>query len=346
MNGKYLYGIIKTRENIPLTISADHRACEIQTVTSGGLGCVLADYSGEDFHSLSKQETIQQLLAHQLVVEQVMKRQAVLPVKFGTIFAGNEEVRTLLNQGSRQFSETLEWVEDKVEVEVAATWNVNKILREIANEGEIQRLKAEIAAQPNNTPFDNRIYLGKLVKASMDRRRDHYRQQMIDYLAPLAIDLQNNVLVSDELVMNVGFLINKADQPEFDSHINHLNDLLQNEIDFKVIGPLPPYSFATVEITKPDMQKIEEARQLLNLDRTVSEAEVKRAYRRTAARMHPDRNPSGSAGNRDFAKLSKLSGLLISYSRQAQSESPFSIQIQRVSIQEGEHLNIGEAQAV
>lgn len=341
MNAKYLYGIVKSGEHIPLTVPGKDGARQIQIVTSEGLGGVVSDCSGDDSLSRSKEETIQRLLTHQRVIEQVMKRQTVLPVKFGTVCASLDEVRALLSQGCHQFREALEWIEDKVEVEVAATWDLNRVLREVAATEEILRFKEEISAKQSPL-LESSVQLGKLVKAMIDRRRDCYREQMIDCLKPIAVDVQANVLVSEALVLNVAFLINKADQDELDGRVRYLDDLFHGEMDFRVIGPLPPYSFAAVEIARPDLSRIEEARQLLSLEGAVSEPEVRKAYRRRAAEIHPDCSPPGAADSRDFARLSQMTSLLISYSRRQGDQDPFLIAIKRSSEEQVPHFKIAE----
>jgi hypothetical protein len=232
---------------------------------------------------MAKEEVVRSLLAHQVVVEHIMREHTVLPVRFGTILAGSEEVRGLLSQGHQQFVDALAWIGDKVEVEVAATWDTERVLREISAEPEIARGREAIASRPRQT-LEDRIHLGQMVKASMDRRRDGYRERMIDFLKSVAVDEQPNALVSNEMVMNVAFLVERVQQREFDERVRELDSLFNNEVTFRVIGPLPPYSFSTVEVTRLTGQQIEEARQELELPGMFSEPEVRRAYRRLAAK--------------------------------------------------------------
>jgi len=347
MEGKYIYGIIIASNETAWDISMLGSSSPVYTIAYQDLGCVVSDYSGAEFGSMSKQEVIQRLLAHQMVVEHVMKEHTVLPVKFGTVLATPDEVRDLLSQGHSQFVDALAWIQDKVEIEVAATWNTEQVLREISTEKEIVRTREAIASRPGHQPLEQRIHLGQMVKASMDRRRDSYRERMISFLEPVAIDVLPNVLVSDEMVMNVAFLVEKANQEEFDSRVRQLNDLFHNQIDFRVIGPLPPYSFATVEITRPIPEKIEEARQLLHLGEVISEPEVRKAYRHLAAETHPDCNPGDETAKARFAALRQASDLLIAYCRgQAELGGSLLINIRRSKDEEVRHLRFAQIGSV
>ena len=307
------------------------------------LGCVVSNYFGKDFSSMSKEEVVRCLLAHQLVVEQVMKKHTVLPVKFGTVLTTSNEVHDLLSQGYSQFFFALTWIQDKVEVEVAATWDTEQVLQEISTEPEIVRAREAIASRPEQQTLEERIHLGQMVKASMDRHRDNYRERMISFLKPVAIDVQPNALVSDEMVMNVAFLVERANQDEFDSRVRQLNDLFHDQINFRIIGPLPPYSFATVEVIRPNPEKIEEARQLLQLGEVISELEVRNAYRHLAAETHSDRKPGDELAKTQFAELRRASDLLIAYCRgQAESGGSFLLNIRRSRTDEVQHLRFAE----
>lgn len=342
MYGKYIYGIIITDSEAVLDISGLGGSSPVYTIAHQDISCVVSNYFGKEFSSMSKEELVRCLLAHQLVVEQVMTEHTVLPVKFGMVLTTSDEVRDLLSQGRSQFLSALGWIQDKVEVEVASTWDRGQVLQEISTEPEIMCAREAIANRLGQT-LEERIHLGQMAKASMDRRRDSYQERMISFLKPVAIDVQPNALVSDEMVMNVAFLVKRANQAEFDSRVRQLNDLFHNQINFRIIGPLPPYSFATVEVTRPSLEKIEEARQLLGLGEVISELEVRRSYRRLAAETHPDRKPGGEIAKTWFVKLRQASELLIAYCReQAESSGNFLINIRRSTTDGVQYLRFAQ----
>jgi len=140
----------------------------------------------------------------------------------------------------------------------------------------------------------------------------------------------------------VAFLVEKTNQEEFDSCVKQLNDLFHNQINFRIIGPLPPYSFATVGVTRPNPEKIEEARQLLHLGETFSEPEVRKAHRHLAAESHPDYRAGDEPEltKAQFAKLHQASELLIAYCRgQGESNGNLLINIRRLRNEEVQHLS-------
>lgn len=343
MYGKYIYGIIKGSDNDLAPIYGIDTSSTVYTVAYKDLSCLVSNYSGGDFGSMTKEEVVRCLLAHQVVVEHVMRGHSVLPVKFGTVLTTSDEAHSLLSQGHLQFVDALAWIQDKVEIEVAATWNTKQILQEISTEPEISRAAKGIVRRPEQPTLQEQIQLGQMVKASMDKRRSDYRERMINFLMSAAIDVQPNLMVSDEMVMNVAFLVDKSRQEEFDSCVRQLNDLFHNQINFRIIGPLPPYTFATVEVTRSSPEKIEKARQLLHLDKTFSGLEVRKAYRHLAAESHPDYRPGDELAKTRFTKLHEASELLIAYcGGRGESNGNLLVNIRRSGGEEVQHLSLAE----
>ncbi|MEK7370251.1 MAG: GvpL/GvpF family gas vesicle protein, partial [candidate division NC10 bacterium] len=280
----YIYGVIPSGQSLTFGLSGfPPRPEEVRTVAFGGLTCVVSNYSGEDFASLPKETLLRCLMAHQEVVERVMQAFPVLPVKFGTLVESEAEAERFIEQSQGRLGQALERLTGKMEMEVAATWDLKRVLEEVGQADEILRLRESIAGRPATEVLEVQIQAGKIVKESLDRRREEFQQRLLESLGGAALDAQPNALVADEMVLNVAFLIEKKREEEFDEQVRKLDEALNGEVSFRIVGPLPPYSFATVEVARPSVEKLEEARRLLGLGASVSQAEVKQAFRRLAA---------------------------------------------------------------
>ena len=311
---KYIYGVISTSQ--PVTFGQSLLSSspeEVYTVVHRELAGVVSNYDGSDLASLSQEEKLRCLMAHQWVIEWVMKEgYTILPVKFGTLVEDEDEIRRILEQGYNKLAPALNQMNGLVEIEVAATWDLKKVLEEIGSEEEIRQLGRSMAGKSASEILEMQIRAGRLVKESLDRRRESYRNQTMQSLARTALDVQPNALVADEMVMNIAFLIQREKQVDFDGQVRRINEALDDQINFRVIGPLPPYSFSTVEIKRPDPDKIEAARQLLGLGTEVSDKELKEAYRHLAAKSHPDAHLD-EPGDEQFAKVREAFILLRDY---------------------------------
>lgn len=314
MRQKYVYGVVQTNKKaVPKVTGLG--GSPVSALAQEGLSCFLSEYCGPEFETLSKEEVLRSLFIHQAVVEEIMQEHTVLPLKFGTLMDGEDEVLSFLSQGRHRLVGALARLQNRVEVEVAATWDTNQVLRELAGQEDIARARTAISTMPPGKAVQYQIRFGQMLKEAMDRRRDSYQEEMLAFLKPVALEVQANALVSDQMVMNVAFLLNKDWQQAFDDRISHLNDLFQNQINFRIIGPLPPYSFATVEVGRPNWERVEAARQFLKLGDSISEPQIRKAYRRLAAETHPDLNPGNGTAGEHWAKIKEASETLLAYCR-------------------------------
>ena len=316
MYGKYIYGIIIGCGDIVLGVRGLVDTSLVYTIAHEGLACVVSDYDGGNFDAMSKEELARCLVTHQLVVEQVMKKHPILPLKFGTVLATSDEVHELLVQGHPQFFLTLLWIRDKIEVEVVSTWAGGQMIE--GNGAGLEMLPAEEPLPPEQ------------VKVSATQHRQSYLERMVGFLEPVSIDMQLHPLNSGEMATSVAFLVDEANLDAFQGRIKQLNALFYNQIGFQVIGPLPPYSFATVEVTRPSPEAIDEAKRLLTLGEVVGEVEVRKAYRRLAAEVGSDRKPGDKLVRARLVALRRASDLLVAYCRgQAEAGGSFLISIRR-----------------
>ncbi len=311
--GTYLYGVIEGTGAPALGLPGMDGASPVRLVAEDGLGAIVSQYTGPAFQALSKEKLVRCLFDHQRVLEHVMQHGAVLPVKIGTLLESPGEVQGLLAQGHRQLHTALAFVRDKIELEVAATWEINRVLQEVAAEEEVTRAKETIAQKGQDT-IGARLQLGQLVKGRLDRRRDGYRDRMMGLLKPLAVDAAANALISDAMVMNTAFLVQRDQQGDFDAGVRQLDQLFQGELAFRVIGPLPPYSFSTVEVERLSPEQLHQARQTLRLDDALSTSEVRRAYRRLAAQTQRDLTPGDPLAADQFRQLRRALRVLLACS--------------------------------
>jgi len=316
MHGKYVYGIIIGNGDTALGVRGMVGTSPVYNIAHEGLSCIVSDYAGGNFNTMSREELARRLVMHQVVDEQVAKRHPILPVKFGTVLATSDEVHRLLTQGHPQFFLTLLWMQDKAEVQVIASWAGGQVIDE--NGAGPEMLPAEEPIPP------------EWAAASVSQRPQSYLERMIDSLQPVSVDVQPYPPKSGEMVVNAAFLVAQANLDAFHGRVNQLNALFYKQINFQITGPLPPYSFAVVEVSKPSPEAINKAKLLLNLNEVAGEVEVRKAYRRLAALVSSDRKLVDKLARARLMALRRASDLLVAYCRgQAEKNGGFLISIRR-----------------
>lgn len=311
MAAKYLYGVMRGGGVSKFgPIGTPEGAERVHLIGSEGVAAVVSDYRGCPFSELRRGELLRQLAIHQKVIETVMGVGTILPAKFGTVLPSRGALLNAVGCAIPRLTQALDKFEGMVQYEIAVTWEERTLLEEVAAQEEIAVLRRSAAEIPPERSLDLRVRIGRMLKESLDRRREELREQLIMSMGEHAVDRQANSLMGDEMVMNEAFLVTRRGRQQFLDSLDAADARFAGKLNFRCIGPLPPYSFATVEIVRPDPARLGEALQLLGLGEQVSVASVREAYRRLAASFHPDVNPSPEAAKL-FPQLREAQALLV-----------------------------------
>lgn len=315
MTGTFLYGIVERANPAKLDIRGIDGTSRVRVAASGDFGAVVsAHQSATDFHAQPREGVFRCLLAYQRVIERLVQRQMVLPVKFGTVLASAGEARDLISQNRTALRNAFDSVRGTVEIELAATWDISRILHEVGGEPAVVTARETIERSGHASP-DDRVQLGRLVKSCLDQRRTAIRDRALDVLGSLATRVASHALLDDRFVMNEAFQITRERLPEFDRRVRQLDALFEDQILFRVVGPLPPYTFCTVEVTRVTARQLDEARDVLGLDAEgLDDHAVRGAYRNLAAQTQRQLRVASSAGPR-VGQLKEASELLLARCR-------------------------------
>ena len=312
-NGKYIYGFIsanKLKYLGPIGIEQG----EVYTLPYQDIAAVVSDLPFIQFDSLPKEALLRNLAVYQTVIEKVMKDNHIIPMKYGLMAQGEEELKRILEKGYGQIKTNLKEMENKIELDVAALWSdLETVLKEIGEEEEIKRLKQEAASKAPDQIFEIKINVGKLVKGSLDKKREKCASEILDVLKKEAEDHCSHPVMDDSMIMNVAFLINKDKRETFESKVDDLDKQYKGRVNFRIVGPLPPYSFCTLEIKKLEFGEVNEARRMLGLGEEATSVEIKDVYRELSKKFHPDKYPGDQEAQKRFEKITKAYQILSDY---------------------------------
>src|SRR3954451_1946811 len=83
------------------------------------------------------------LLAHQHVLTEVSDKRSVLPMRFGSVSASDEDVRTVLTRHADRYEDQLQRLADRVEYNVKVVHDEDAVLHQVLSEEPELRLMAE-----------------------------------------------------------------------------------------------------------------------------------------------------------------------------------------------------------
>lgn len=241
----YVYGVVLAEPfqngHPPLGVPGiGGRGTPVRTIVLKDLAAVVSDVP-----SLRVDLKRENLLDHQRVLEEVLRRSDVLPFSFGTVAASDEEVReVLLRDGYQMLCEQLEYTRGCVELEVKVFWERDRLFAEIAQENdEVRTLRDTIPLLPEDEAAVESIALGQLTQTEMELKSAWEADAVLEALDPIAVDVLVSPNLNDTMLLNAACLVERAREHEFDGAVSALADARAGRMIFNYVGPLPPYSF-------------------------------------------------------------------------------------------------------
>lgn len=315
--GKYVYGIINSdiQESFDPYGEADEYS-GIYTVPYQYISAVVSDSEIVDYTYMNKESLAKLLLWHQQVIERIMRSgHTIIPMKLGTFLQDEIEVKDVLNKGYRLIKGIMEKITGKIEIELVATWNDhNSILKEIADEGEVKHFKEKLLTNPKDIGITDQMKIGIMIQNALECKRKKYAGEIQDALKTIVYAFKTHELMDDKMVINSAFLVNKAESADFYKKVESLNSGFNEKLNFRCIGPLPPYSFYSLEIKKLQFDEVDWARkELCILSGSATKDEIRKAHQKQALSCHPDKNPDSPGMGKKFDEITKAYKVLSDY---------------------------------
>lgn len=307
---KYIYGVINSNGQNHFDLNGS----SVYAVSFQGLSAVVGDSEKTELNLMPKQALAEYFLNHQQVIEKVMESSSIIPMRLGTYAADEAEVRRILGKGFSLIKDMLGQVADKIEIDTTATWsNFEQLLKEIGREPAINEFKQNLRADPKGVTIDDQLKIGLMVKKALEEKRKAISARLQADLMSISRDCRLHEVMDDKMVINCALLIEKAKREYFDKKIEELDSEFAGKLNFRCVGPLPPYSFYTLEVSELKLAEIAWAKKRLKLpnDR-ISKDQVKEAYKGSAKCSHPDRKPGAE---KEFEDLNKAYKLLLDYAQ-------------------------------
>ncbi len=334
--GKYIYGVINSSnkeffdlgqiadfediypfENTTEAVDSSRISNQAYTISFQDIAAVVKDSEIVDYRHMSKDTLGRLLVSHQRLVEKVMDKYTIIPMRLGTFASDDEEVREILSKGYSNIKDIFEKAKNSIEIDVVATINNFKsFLHEVSEEEEIRHLKQSLLNKEGGVTTDDQMKIGVLVKKHLDKKKEILAGRIQAVLCETAQNSKTHDLMDDTMILNSAFLIDKDRQDEFEQQVEHVNNEFEDKLNFRCVGPLPPYSFYTLEVKKPQFDEINWAREKLGLkDDFITAIEIKKAHRRTALVCHPDKNPETPDIEQKFDDMTRAYKIILDYYR-------------------------------
>jgi len=245
--GKYIYGIIRHAGPVDFgPIGIGKRADLVYGINYSDITAVVSNSP-----IIQYQARRVNMIAHQKVLEEVMKRFTVLPVRFSTISEHNDDagILRILEKDYDKFSNLLSKMEGKKELGLKILAQETAIYESIIEKhDEIRSLRDKLINLPTDKTYYQRMKIGEMVAEALKKEIEAYKNSILSVLNPLSEDVKVNDNYGDMMILNAAFLIKNTSESAFDKVVDDLDGKYGNFMMFKYVGTLPPYNFVNLVI--------------------------------------------------------------------------------------------------
>jgi gas vesicle protein GvpL/GvpF len=221
----YLYGITRPRELAKrlaeqgiFLVAEDDRAAIVSELHEGPV-----------------EATRRNLLAHADVVESLHEEAVVLPARFGYVLESREEALELLQLP--EIESLLQRHERTCELTLKGTYE-ELVLADVG--AELQPLRNAYRAEPS---VEAGIALGEAVGQRLAERRARDEAAVLDALRSNVLDVVTSQPAGELAAFDLALLVERSEVESVEAGVEDLAERLSPPLHFKLVGPLPPYSF-------------------------------------------------------------------------------------------------------
>jgi len=245
--GKYIYGIIRSKDSVNFgPIGIGKRADEVYGINYNSLCAVVSNSPIIQYEARRVN-----MIAHQKVLEEVMKQHTVLPVRFSTISEHNNEtgILKILEKDFKKFDDLLTKMEGKKELGLKILAHEAQIYESIVEKyDDIRTLRGKLMNLPADKTHYQRMKVGEMVAEALKKETENYKNVILENLGSIADDVKVNDNYGEMMILNAAFLIKNKAESTFDNAVSFLDEKYGQYMTFKYVGTLPPYNFVHLSI--------------------------------------------------------------------------------------------------
>src|SRR5207244_932006 len=195
--GRYVYGIVETKEHLNFgKIGIGGAGEPVYTVNHQDIAAVVSKTPVAIFDP-----TRENALAHEHVIETVMKTHTIIPMSFGTVFRTDDDIREVLKSIYASLKDVLKQMAGKVEFGLKVTWDRDRIIEEMKHEDEeIHRFHMELTKKHLQSTYFARMQLGRMIDKSLVERSALYVREIYEALRSVCVASRDNKPIGEKMI--------------------------------------------------------------------------------------------------------------------------------------------------
>ncbi len=266
--GYYVYGVmpddsIMNDDVLPQqSIYADHQVFTYQHGTIQALvsRVPLPEFSKEMVreHIEDDQWVEQYAPAHEKVLEQAMQHATLIPMRFGTVFETENELKNMLDGHQEAFKDTLSQLQGSQEWGMKIFSDVEQLRRRVMEDStKVQELMNDIKSKPRGVAHFIKkqmvVAIHEEVESATQNCVKVSHESFLEYAEDSKLDEVQEEKDDElgDLVMSATYLVRRSDEGDFMAQMMNLRERFRSRgFSFNISGPFPPYSFTPVQASE------------------------------------------------------------------------------------------------
>ncbi|MGI0059999.1 MAG: GvpL/GvpF family gas vesicle protein [Nitrosotalea sp.] len=241
VDGKYLYCIRDGSKNYHFS-DAGLFGKQAYTIAYKDISAVVSNIPFKEMQS-----DVENLTAHQRVVEESRSLGTTLPVRFGIMFKTDDGVKKMLVKSYFDLKSKVTKLKDKDEYGLKVIIDksdLKKISLVEHNSPEIEKIKKEITSSGQGTAYFLKMKMDEAIKNQTYKKIDKISGQIHNELTKASEDGCLLKSEFDQIVLNASYLVYRDQTVKFNQKLDSLKEKYESDgFIFHLSGPWAPYSF-------------------------------------------------------------------------------------------------------
>lgn len=242
--GYYIYGFTNCNEYYEKKINAVGGQQFVQNIPYRDIGILYTPVNGKAI-----QPTRDNLVAHQQILESTIKKDTIIPMRFGVVAQSKGSLFSGLNSFLPIIRSKLSYFNGKLEFTLKAFWIKEFIYDRIVNSyPSVKNLKDSANKLSKQAAYYKSIDLGQMVERALLSESEKESEKICNETKNICIQQIKNKKMINLQFLNLSMLINNNLESKLDELVTKINEERKNKVLFKYIGPSPPSSFIDLHL--------------------------------------------------------------------------------------------------
>jgi hypothetical protein len=204
------------------------------------------------------------VLKHEEVIEMLMTKFTVLPIRFLTIFNTKEDLLSMVEFFYQDFKDNLARLRKKVEFGIKVIWPADTIMQRIVGAYHKTKHNVSISTESPAKTFIKEKFEKHVIEKEFEDEANRYIVVVDDYFDKIAVEKKLKKLQTKNLLLNAAYLVEKDRQNEFKQAFEQLKNA-PGDLKFLFSGPWPCYNFVSLTKKLPSVDYFSPEEMLVRL---------------------------------------------------------------------------------